>query len=378
MLTEPPLDAPDEEWVVWADAMQQVGDPRGELLALGYPEPYVREHGEALLGRVVGRHVRKGDIAVTKWRRCYPAELELRIADEKLGPTLVVDLENAALPHMRGITVAGIGEVNLAVTLGWLREATFAKTITKLALVDDRARAVTHLVSRNFEPGPNLVDFGPLAPLFYEVPQLEELSIVVADPGQVRFQMFPLPNLRSFTLRPLCWVEGLGEMISRGRWPLLRSLELRICDSYVENNPDDAHAYRDVYRHERERDPIGSSATPMGSHWREELAPIFASLEKLPLERLALTSFGDAYAFTDALGAATFPPSLVELDFSDSVFDHVAAARLADHPVMLQLERLVLERVRLPSPKALAGFGVDIVHSHAPAAPTYRYITGME
>ncbi len=36
MIAEPSLDAPDEDWVVWADAMRQLGDPRGELVALAH------------------------------------------------------------------------------------------------------------------------------------------------------------------------------------------------------------------------------------------------------------------------------------------------------------------------------------------------------
>ena len=378
MIAEPPLDAPDEEWLVWADAMQQIGDPRGELLALGYSSPYVKHHAETLFGRVIGRHIRKGDLVVTKWRRCYADELELRIDTAAEGPQLVVDLANAALPHLRGVSIAGIGEIDLSTTLGWFRESALAKSITSLQLVDDRARAVQHLVSRNYEPGPNLVDFGPLAPLWHEVPQLEHLVMYVADPGQVRFQRPKLPALRSFALRALAWVEGLADLIANAQWPELRALELRLVESYLENNPDDVHAYRPVYRYTREREPVGGVAPPMNSPWRVELAPLFDAIAELPLERLALTSWADNYAFMDAFVQFVPPASLVELDFSDSAIDHVGASRLADHVVMLQLKRLVLERVRLASPKALEGFDVDIRHSHAPSAPAYRYVTGME
>lgn len=378
MIAEPPLDAPDEEWLVWADAMQQIGDPRGELLALGHPPAFVKEHGEALFGRVIGRHVREGDLVVTRWRRCYADEIELRIDAATHGPQLVVDLAAAALPDLRGVSIAGVGEVDLTTTLGWFRESSLAKSITSLQLVDDRARAVDHLVSRDYEPGPNLVTFGPLAPLWYEVPQLEHLTMYVADPGQIQFQRLHLPGLRSFTLRPLCWVDGLGDLIANARWPNLRSLELRLVESYLQNNPDDARAYRSVYNHERERDPVGITDHPMNSRWRVELAPIFTATSSLPLERLALTSWADSYAFMDAFGQATMPPTLVELDFSDSGIDHVAVSRLADHDVMRQLKRLVLERVTLASPKPLLGPGIEIVHSCAPSAPQYRYVTGME
>jgi hypothetical protein len=379
-ITEPPLDAPDEDWLVWADAMQQVGDPRGELLALGHPTPFIKQHGEALFGRVIGRHVRKGALVVTQWRRCYADEIELRIDDAAAGPQLVLDLAAAALPNLRGVSIAGIGEVNLMQTLGWFRETALAKSITSLRLVDDRARAVQHLVSRDFEPGPNLVDFGPIGSLWYEIPQLEHLTLEVADPSNISLGELRLPALRSFTLRALHWGEGLGDFLAnRTRfWPHLRSLELRLVESFLQNNPDDERAYRPVYKYERARDPIHLDQQPMQSRWREELPPLFDAIERLSLERLALTSWADNYAFMDAFMRATFPPTLVELDLSDSAIDAVGASRLADHAVMLQLKRLVLERVKLGSTKALQGFGTDIVHSCAPAAPPYRYITGME
>jgi hypothetical protein len=202
------------------------------------------------------------------------------------------------------------------------------------------------------------------------------LKLVLADPGQVQLALLRLPALRSFTLHSLCWVQGLGDMLARSRFPALRSLELRLCETFLENNPDDARAYRTIYTHQRERDPIGGGH-PTHSHWREELPPVLDMIRTLPLERLALTSWLDVYGVFDTLAAATFPPSLVELDFSDSGFDDVAASRLANLNVMLQLKRLVLAGVPLRQPQLLDGFGVDIVRSHG-AGATHRYVVGME
>ena len=382
MIAEPPLDAPDEEWLVWADAMQQVGDPRGELIALGYRDAYVRKHGEALFGPVLGRHVRKGDIRVTRWRRCYADELELRIADAALGPQLVVDvLRSPAAATMRGLSIAGLASprgdgVDLSATLGWLRESELPRTLTSLALVDDRARSVDHLISRNYGPGPNLVVFGPLAELWQAFAHLEELRMVVADPGQIQYQFIRLPALRAFTLHALCWVEGLGDMLANARWPQLSSLELRLTEGTIANNPNDARAYRSVYHYDRQRESF--DGTPLPSNWHIELETLFESLAALPLERLALTSFWNASEVLSLLEDFPLPASLVELDLSDSAFDRADAERLANNPLMLQLRRLVLERVKLPSPRALVGVGPEVVHSCAPAAPTYRYIVGME
>ena len=374
MIAEPPLDAPDEDWLVWADAMQQIGDPRGELLALGHRASYVKEHAEALLGRELGRHVRKGDIVVTKWRRYLADEIELRVEDAREGPKLVVDALRT-LPHLRGLAIAGIGDVDLTATLGWLRDSKLPPSLTGLALIDDRARSVPYLVSRDFEPGPNRVVFGPLYPLWVAFAQLERLTMIVADPGQIQFQTLRLPNLRELTLRSLVWAEGLGDILANTRLPKLRALELRLPESYLQNNPTDERAYASVYKNDRERDPIDLHNRPRETPWREDLVRLEEWWRDMPLERLALTSWANPIVL-DVLDQ--LPPTVVELDFSDSAFDRREAERLANHHVALQLKRLVIERVRLLSPKTFDGLGIEVVHSCKPAAPIYRYITGME
>ena len=64
--TQPPLDAPDDQWLVYADALQEAGDPRGELIALNHDvekggatqqrDAFVKQHAEALLG-AAGAHL---------------------------------------------------------------------------------------------------------------------------------------------------------------------------------------------------------------------------------------------------------------------------------------------------------------------------------
>lgn len=374
MNDEPALDAPDEDWLVWADAMQQIGDPRGELLALGYPSTFVAHHAETLFGRELGREIQRGRVVVTKWRRYHAEEIEVRVDDEHAGPRLVIHSMEAC-PHLRGLAIAGIGDIDLTRTLGWLRERDIPKSITSLSLIDDTARKVQYLVSRDWEPGPNRVVFGPLYELWLAFAHVERLTLIVADPGQVRLQTLRLPNLRAFTLRSLAWVDGLGDMIANARWPELRSLELRLPESYTQNNPTDAGTYRKVYDFERERDPINIHERPRNTPWRDDLRTLDAWWRGLPLERLALTSWHDPVVL-DVLDQ--LPPTVTELDFSDSAFDHTQALRLANHHVLLQLKRLVLERVRLLSPKPLEGFDCEIVHSCKPSAPTYRFITGWE
>jgi hypothetical protein len=377
-MTEPPLDAPDEDWLVWADAMQEQGDPRGALIALGHPLAFVKEHAEQLFGRTLGRHIRKGDIVVTKWRRYHADELELRIADS--SEQLVVDTLAAPCAHrLRGLAIAGVPAsdgpvVNLHRPIDYLREWRIPPSIVSLSLIDDRARAVDHLLARNYQPGENLVDFGPLFELWLRFAQLEHLKIVAADPGQIRYMRIQLPNLRSFTHHSLVWVQGLGDLLSRARWPALRALELRCCDGFLDNNPSDARAYRSIYAHDEPRGlPAGER---FDTPWEVELQPLFESLGDRPLDRLALTSFDDADGILAALDHCRC--AVDELVLDDSGLDTMDVDRLARHPIMARVKRLSLQRVKLPSAKGLQGLGVEVVHSCNPRAPTYRYVVGME
>jgi hypothetical protein len=382
VIAEPDLDAPDDDWLVWADAAQQEGDPRGELVALSLEgklgDGFVRKHGERLVGRTLGRHVRRGDCRITRWRRCYPDEVELRIDDAAKGPQLVVDLLSApCAERLRGLAIAGVAtsnrtaELDLSTTLGWFRESQLPPDLASFALIDDRAREVDHLVSRDFRPGPNLVRFGSLAELWPVLDRIEHFKLVVADPGQVQFCTIRLPVARSFTLHSLCWAEGLSNMLANAVWPRLAALELTLSEPQVANDPDDSRAYRVVHRVDHRR--AAAFGEPHPNHWME-LAPL---LERVPqLERLALRSFANS-SVLDLLDDAELP-ALVELDLSDSSFDRFDAERFARSPLAHRLRRLVLERVRLATPRHLASLPCEIVHSCAPAAPTYRYVVSRE
>jgi hypothetical protein len=348
VIDEPPLDAPDEDWLVWADAMQQIGDPRGELLALRHDPAYVRAHAPALFGRTLGYHLRDDHVRITKWRRYLPEEIELRIGDGSWGPQLVVETAGAErMRAVRGLTIAGVPRnepLSLAQTLGWFRESSLARRLTSLALVDDTARSMKILRSPGAEPGPNRVHFGALGELWLACPQLEHLRLVVADPAQVQFQVIRLPALRSFTLHPLAWVEGLADMLGNSRWPQLVSFEARVVESFFGEQPP--------------------AEAP-------DLRPLFASFRGLALERLALTSFS-TWNCLEVLGAEL--PSLRELDLSDSTFDTQRAHAFAAHPLVRQLQRLVLRDVSLES--AAMFEGLEVMHSHRAGAPAYRHVIG--
>lgn len=354
VIEEPSLDAADEEWLVWADAMQEIGDPRGELIALGHPDAYVRTYADALFGRTLGQHLRTDHLRITRWRRYLPDAIELRIDDAAWGPQLVIELASAEhMRAVRGLTIAGVPRsepLSLAQTLGWFRESSLPPRLRSLALVDDSARRTTTLRSQTGQPGPNGVRFGPLAELWHACADLETLEMVVADPGQIQFHVIRLPELRSFALRPLCWAMGLGDMLANSRWPNLTSFEVRTCETYLQ----------------------GDIANIVPMTWTRELAPLLRSLRTLPLERLAFTSWLSRDMLD--LFRQELPAKLVELDLSDSAFDQRCAETFVADPIMRRLRRLVLEGVWLPSAAIFDGTVPEIVHSHLASAPRYRHV----
>ena len=387
MLDEPPLDAPDEEWLVWADAMQQAGDPRGELIALAnHPEQFakhVERHAQHLLGSVMARHLRKGNIRIA-WRRARPDIVELRLDRKAKMPQLVSELIASPIaPQMRGVSLAAETsselELDLTEAFHWLHKIGFPRNWTSLSIVDARARAVDHMLTRDFNPEPNLVNFGPLRNLWRKHPHLEELRLVVADPAQLQLGTIELAELRAFTLHCLYWTDGTGRLLAGAKWPKLTSLELRLVEDFTSNEPDDKRAYRTVYNYPDD----GTRSNPFQSSARdyvdriEDLEPLFGTLERLPLERLAITGFNDGDLVLGLLEAHPLP-SLVHLDLSDSNLTAADLERLANNPLLLQLKTLVLERITAPTIKALASLDLEIRHSCEPAAPGYRYVVGWE
>lgn len=383
MIPEPPLDAPDEEWLVWSDAMQQAGDPRGHLIALaGHPEllaKHVAKYSNQLFGPAIGRQYRKGVVDVT-WRRARPDVVELKLEEKVNGPQVLSELISSPIAtSMRALSIAAVppGQRQLDITsvIEWFRGVELPRTWTSLAFVDARARAVDHMLTRDFAPEPNLVIFGPLGTLWPTLQHLEELTLVVADPAQVEFGRIDLPELRAFTLHCLYWTDGTGQRLAEARWPNLRSLDLRLVEDFTINDPSDQKAYRSVYNHgSGTDDPFHSSARDYVARV-DDLEPLFTSLEEVPLERLAVTSFNDANLVLELLEHHPFL-ALTHLDLSDSALAVGDLERLANNPLLLQLRELVLERITAPTAKALRAFPVR--HSCNPRAPSYRYVVGWE
>lgn len=384
MIAQPPLDAPDEEWLVWADAMQQAGDPRGELIALaGHPEQlakHVTRHADRLFGPTIGRHVRKGRMRVT-WRRAVPDIVEIRVDDKSDQPLLLAEVVESPIAHaMRGIAITAVTPNNRDLDAGaimdYLTSIEVPRNWTSLSLIDDRASTVDHMITRDFAPEPNLVTFGPLDRLWPQLPHLEELRLVVADPAQHQLGTIRLPELRSFALHCLYWTDGTGRQLAASEWPKLSSLEIRLVEDFTNNEPSDARAYRTVYSY-----PSAGADDPFQSTARNyvdraaDLQPLFENLSQRSLERLAVTSFNNGDLVLTLL--EDYPLYvLTHLDLSDSALTVEDLERLANNPLVLQLDQLVIERITAAKAKMFGA--LDVRHSHAPNAPSYRYVVGWE
>lgn len=401
---QPPLDAPAADWLVYADALQQAGDPRGELIALNEAvarnqasaeqrDAFVEKHAEALLGPAA---VHRGSYSLS-WRWC--AIDEARVVVRTPGPTVpLVEalLESPAARGMRTLTLAGDpppeGEaVIFRDATDWLAERGLPPSCTGLSFVDERAARTRTLVSRDFRPEPNMVAFGEIPSVVAAAPHLERLSIVTADASQLTLAGLRGSRLRAFRLDCLRYGDldnhpsAMVRALAAASWPSLTDFAMRLPEIWISDRPDDTGAYLPVYDeedddhddHEEEYDDEGYN---QGVDWRIELQVLLPHLKACPLERLALTSFDSAATFFTALLEDGLPPTLQELDLSDS---SISASNvewmLANRELFAGLRRLVLERTLLRPEDAarLREIGPEIVHSQGTGA-TWRYLVGME
>jgi len=93
---------------------------------------------------------------------------------------------------------------------------------------------------------------------------------------------------------------------------------------------------------------------------------------------LSLTSFGSPDSLLETLQATGLPPTLVELDLSESAIDSPTWF-LANKAMFHGIKRLVLRDVSMDADaaKALATLGPEIVHT-AGGGAKYRYVVGSE
>lgn len=234
-VARPKLEDPKDNWLVYADALQNVGDPRGELIVLNQAiedgatssdrDAHLERHAEAIYGSLAP-HRGKLEIA---WKWCVPLTLSLKIGpkDEpgKLIAALLGSPLAAQMQSLRVIaqTPSASDKVELGPGLALLSEG-LPPSCTGLELIDERAQRSRILVSSDYSPHDNLVEFGKLDAV-WKIPHLRRLHVITADMEQVELGKIDAPELEDFAFLGLRWSQPYGgasrmaQTLAAARWP---------------------------------------------------------------------------------------------------------------------------------------------------------------
>jgi hypothetical protein len=390
----PALDDPKENWLVYADALQSRGDVRGELIMLNAAvaeggttserDAWLDRHADAVFGPLA-KHRDKLEVA---WKWCVPVTVTLTIQAGDDAPALMQALLGSPLAaDMHGLRVVGRTPNGEQVQLGdalALLAKQLPPSCTALELIDERAANSRILVSADYDPGTNLVDFGDLAAV-WAIPQLERLHMVVADTAQVGLGTIDAPALREFSLLGLRWAEAYGgptpmsESLSDARWPKLERLALRIPETFTYSWPAQDGAYVRVDRYDEYNDEYeDDEGWNDGVNWGEELAGLLRNLKSTPIKQLSLTSFASCDQLLAAIEAHGLPDTLETLELGQSDLNDEHAAWIAARPELFgRLKVLDLANTLIENPGVLAQLGPTIVHSSG-GGSIYRFSVGME
>jgi len=396
-MNAPRPEAPAAEWLVFADSLQSKGDPRGELIALtnagdfGKRDAHVKAHADALLGPAA-KHL-GGPLTIDwKWGFIDSAEIA---GDESVNFVAVLEalLGGPHAEHLRSLTLTGLTPTTTNVDLSSVvQRAAKVASLQQVRLVDKRAAGVSTLVSRDYDPEQNLVNFGSLEPL-WALPALRSLEVVMADvrqlePGTIRSST--LTDLKVHGLRfagsgygdgdPNDLVQALGA----ASLPALASLDLRLCEEWTTNVPDDSDAYRGYWPDGDEGSDEGGDdgGDNEGAVWGGELGPTLAMLAKnSTLKQLRLTSFDNSASLLEALNQHGLAPSLEELDLSDSMLNEDSVPLFEANAGYRKLKRLVVKDTGLNAQAftALKKLIPEVIGEPGDKyVPQFRYVVGME
>jgi hypothetical protein len=395
-MNAPRPEAPAAEWLVFADSLQSKGDPRGELIALadagdlGKRDAHVKAHADALLGPAA-KHL-GGPLTIDwKWGFIDSAEIA---GDASVNFVAVLEtlLGGPHAEHLRSLTLTGLTPTTTNVDLSpAVQRAAKVASLQHVRLVDKRAAGVSTLVSRDYDPEQNLVNFGSLDPL-WALPALRSLEVVMADvrqlePGTIRSSTLTDLKVHGLRFAGSGYGDGdpndLAQALGAASLPALASLDLRLCEEWTANVPDDSDAYRPYW-------PDGDAGSEEGADdgdgegalWGAELGPMLAMLAKsTTLQQLRLTSFENGEGLLQALAEHGLPSSLEALDLSGSMVDEACVPLFEANAGYRKLKRLVVEDTRL-NEKAFAALKKLIPEVIGEPGerylPRFRYVVGME
>ncbi|NVB36324.1 hypothetical protein G6O69_00675 [Pseudenhygromyxa sp. WMMC2535] len=393
---QPSLEDPKDSWLVYADALQAAGDPRGELIALsqaiedgaspGDRDALFERHAEAIFGSLAA-HRAKLEI---DWKWCVPRTLSVLIdPDDDVAAVIAALLASPLATQMQTLRLVARTpndeKVELGPAVAALAEG-LPENCTDLELVDERASKSRIIVSADYSPDENLVDFGELEAL-WRIPQLRKLHLVVADMTQVPLGEIDAPALEDFSFLGLRWGEGYSipsetaEPLIEASWPKLRRLALRLPETLTYAWPEQDGAYVESERYDDYSNYYEQYEDDEGWHedydWAGELRGLLAALKQTEIESLSLTSFASASNLLEALEAG-LPPTLVHLDLSGSDLGDDHVAWMVEHAEIFErLQTLDLRDTLIHNPSPLAALEPEVLHSDGGGA-AYRFAVGME
>ncbi len=385
----PTADAPNDAWSVFADALQTAGDPRGELIALSIAgdeaarDAYIDEHADALLGPLDAWR----EQLTVDWTHC----LATRVAISTNGPNApgttldaVKAVIEAPLTGMESLSLAvetpRTEPVDVGDAVAWLAE-NLPDSCPHVELVDARAKASTTVVSADYDPGPNLVELGELAP-FWKRESLRAFTLHCADLGQVQFGEIASEHLEQLAIYGLRWPNwgDFDQVVQSISLPALKRLALRLPQTIVYSWPtnDGAYVASERYEEESEWHDAGVDGWADAPDWQADLPVLLGRVAGTPLEHLALTGFLSGRAVLDALVASGILSQLRVLDLSGGdVRDADVTGILENRKAFAGLEVFDLSDTLIRAVHRLDGLGPEIRHSTG-SGTRYAFSVGME
>ncbi|MFZ5446822.1 MAG: TIGR02996 domain-containing protein [Myxococcota bacterium] len=236
----------DRAWQVYSDALQAVGDPRGELIALQArlargDDPAALERERALIA---------AHLATWLWPEAGPLLEKTRLAS---GQGVPLDLTwrygfpsqvvIQGVSYRSEVPFPGLGETWLRLAsrpenVRFVRAVTFGSApVGDEANWDDAAQAIAArppplLRALTFDRGhywdiSSTSLFGLDGGFWKALPRLEELSI---EMGQIGLSDIDAPALRSFSVVSSSFDDACVEAVTQAKWPLLERLSLSFGD----------------------------------------------------------------------------------------------------------------------------------------------------
>lgn len=316
-IAEDPADL--ARWQVYADFLQERGDPRGELIALEVKAASGDLGAASAAGRLFGKHEDRfvgpmGDYdeqLALSWRMGFveTARLSLTYDDREQGIS-GVELVRTLLSHPSAMFLK---ELTLG-TFDFEGENDYSEM---LELLSDRPRpALRKLFVGDTQPDEQEISWtraGDLSPLSEVAPNLASLKVRA---GSMTLGGLELPRLKELVLETGGLSKASFQSVSDADWPELESLEIWFgSDSY-------------------------------GAECKVGDLEALLTGKRLPrLKRLGLRNaeFGDDLA--SALAGSKLLGQIEELDLSMGILtDKGAQAIAADAPRFAHLKKLVVDR----------------------------------